>query len=146
MVNQSIVIIYEKYLENMCEAASDEARHLSGLSRMFTGKRSKTEELLPEFDAEVETELNRQFERQSSSAEVREQADWMLDQVSANRNEPRLKYALMAVQRHLIPLISCLSREDAAFLAQKFEAVIPRRERFPVQKELIKKLHEQSRI
>jgi|GEM_PF-2257595 len=145
MVNQSIVMIYEKYLGNMCEAASDEARHLGALSRMFTGKRSKTEELLPAFDAEVEIELNRQFEKQSSSAEVRELADWMLDQVTTKRDEPRIKYVFMAVQRHLIPLISCLNREDAAILSQKFETVIPHRECFPVQKELIKKLREQSR-
>ena len=145
MVNHTIVVIYENYLEDMRNEASKEARRFDSVSRIITGKRSKTEELLPAFDERLETELNRLFGHQSNSADVRELAELMLDQVSDNRDEPQLKYSFMAVQRHLIPLVSCLSSGDASILVKKFETAIPSRERFPVHKELIKKLREQSK-
>ena len=144
MLNQTIAIIYDNYTEEMSKAASEEARHFGGLSRMIVGKRSRSDDLLPAFDSRLEAELNSLFGQQSDSAEIRELADLMIEKVSENWDEPRLKYSFLAVQRHLIPLFSCLNSEDAAYLHQKFEAVIRRQERFPVQKELIKKLKEQS--
>ena len=144
MLNQTITTLYDNYIEEMSAALSEEARHLGGLSRMIVGKRGKSDELLPAFDSRLEAELNRLFEEKPDSGEVRELIDFMLCQVSESKDEPRLKYSFMAVQRHLAPLISLLSSEDAAYLHKRFEAVIRRQERFPVQKELIKKLKEQS--
>jgi len=145
MLNQMIVMIYENYSEAMRKAASEEARHLGGLSRMLIGKRSNSEDLLPAFDARLEAELNILFGLQSSSAEVRELADFMLDRVAENRDEPRVKYSLMAVQRHLLPLIGCLNSADASLLIKKFESTIPRQERFPIQKKLISSLKDQAK-
>jgi len=146
MVSQSIITIYENYLEEIRRAALEDARHFGGLSKILTGKQGRAAELLPVFDARLESEIKLLFGQQSSSEEVRELAEWMLGQLEENGNEPRLKYSLMAVQRHLLPLISCLSGEDAAVLKKKFETVIPRRERFPVQNNLIGKLREQAHI
>ena len=146
MVSSSIITIYENYLEEMRRAALSDARHFGGLSKILTGKQGRAAELLPVFDARLENEIKLLFGQQSSSGEVRELAEWMLERVEDSRDEPRLKYSLMAVQRHLLPLISCLSGEDAAVLKEKFETVIPRRERFPVQKNLISRLREQAHI
>ena len=129
----------------MRKAVSVDARHFGVLSKMFTGRPGRTEELLPAFDVRLENEIKLRFGEHSSSAEVRELAEWMLERVEDSRDEPRLKYSFMAVQRHLIPLISCLGREDAGILDKKFEAAVPRRERFPVQKNLISKLREQAK-
>ena len=79
MLDQMIVMIYENYSEAMGKAASEEARHLGGLSRILVGKRSNSEDLLPAFDARLEAELNRLFGPQSDSADVRELANLMLD-------------------------------------------------------------------
>ena len=146
MVSSSIITIYENYLEEMRRAALADARHFGGLSKILTGKQGRAAELLPVFDARLENEIKLLFGQQSSSGEVRELAEWMLERIEDSRYEPRLKYSLMAVQRHLLPLIGCLSGEDAAVLKEKFETVIPRQERFPVQKNLISKLREQARI
>jgi len=142
---QSVVTIYENYLENMNKDASNETRRLGGLSRLFTGKQSGAEALTTAFDAAIETELNQMLENPISSAEIRRLADWMQEQVTANRDEPKLKYAFMAVQRHILPLVGGLSRDDAAYLMQKLESAIPKRERFPVHQQLIGKLRERSR-
>jgi hypothetical protein len=144
MLNQTITTIYDNYIEEMSAALSEEARHLGGLSRMISGKRGKSDELLPTFDSRLEAELNRLFSEQPDSGEVRELADYMLSQISESKDEPRLKYSFMAVQRHLAPLICYLNQEDADYLFKKSETVIRRQERFPVQKDLMKKLKEQS--
>jgi len=145
MLNQTISIIYDNYTEEMSKAASEEARHLGGLSRMIVGKRSSSDDLLPAFDSRLEAELNSLFGQQTDSPEIRELADFMLDKVSENWDEPKLKYSFLAVQRHLLLLFNCLNSTDAAYLYKKFEAVIPRQERFPVQKNLIAKLKEQAK-
>ena len=144
MISQTIIMIYDSYLDEVSKAASDEARSLSGLSRLLTGKPSKTEELLPAFDEKLQNEMNHLPEQNPDSSTVRELAEWMLEQAVAYRDKPRIKYSFMAVQRHLIPLVGFLNTEDAAFLAKKFETTVPRRDRFPVIEELIKKLKKQS--
>lgn len=144
MVCQTILMIYENYRHNVRRAAAQDARHLGALSRILTGKRSDIEELLPDFDAKVEAELERLSREQPDSTAIRELAQWMLEQFEAQQNEPQIRYAFMAVQRHLIPLIGFLSDSDAACLAEKFETAFPYRERFPSHTELIKKLKVQS--
>ncbi len=144
MLNQTIPMIYDNYTEEMNKAAVEDARHFGGLSRIITGKGSGSEDLMPAFDCRLQAELNRLFGEQSDSEGVRELAEFMIDQVAVNRDEPRLKYSFIAVQRHLIPLTGCLNSADAAYLYKKFNAVIPRRERFPVQNKLVTKLKEQS--
>ena len=49
-------------------------------------------------------------------------------------------WMLIAVQRHSVPLIDLLSSEDAFALYVRFNKDIPRRERLPVQTEILKKL------
>jgi hypothetical protein len=145
MLNQTIVMIYENYLEEMSAAEAADAHHLGGLSRMFTGKQSDKQALLPVFDSKLAAELNRLFGQDSDSAEVCELAEWMQEQVTAYRSNPSVKYSFMAVQRHLIPLVGCLSSEDAAVLLKEYETAIPKRERFPIHTELLSKLKEQSK-
>jgi len=115
MVSSSIITIYENYLEEMRRAALADARHFGGLSKIFTGKQGRAAELLPVFDARLENEIKLLFGQQSSSGEVRELAEWTLQRVEDSRDEPRLKYSLMAVQRHLLPLIGCLSERTPLF-------------------------------
>lgn len=50
------------------------------------------------------------------------------------------KFALIAAQRHLIPLVSRLSRNGAAEMAAWFEKRYPVFRRLPVQKQLLKAL------
>ena len=144
-MNRTIKMIYEHYLEAMDKTVLDEARHFGGITRLLVGKKSESESLLPAFDAALETALSHVLQEQPSSGEVRELAEWMLMQVKENWDKPQLKYSLMAVLRHIIPLICCLSREDASILAEKFETAFPRREQFPIHKELIIKLKERTK-
>lgn len=144
MVNQSIIMIYENYLDETSAADAKEARHFGALSRIFTGKQSESQALLPVFDAKLSSELNLLFSRDSASSEVRELAEWMLDKATEFEDNSSVKYSFMAVQRHLLPLVGCLRSEDAAALFQKYEAAIPKRERFPIHTELLKKLKNQS--
>lgn len=144
MLNQTITTLYDNYIEEMSKALYEEAQHLSGLSRMIVGKRGKSDELLPVFDSKLKSELDMLFSDKSSSEDIRELADFMLRQVSDSSDEPRMKYSFMAVQRHLIPLIPCLNMEDAAYLYKRFEELIPRKERFPVIIDLMKKLKTKS--
>jgi hypothetical protein len=144
MLSRNFEMIYESYCKAVSEAQENEARHLGGLSRFLTGKKSEADTLLPSFDAELEAELRQFYLQQPDSAEVLELSEWMLNKVDENCGKPQLKYSLMAVLRHLQPLLSCLNREDAAFLTKKFETVLPRREQFPIHKELISSLKSQS--
>lgn len=144
MVNQTIIMIYENYVEEMSAASVAEAKHLGGLSRMFTGKQSEKQALLPVFDSKLAAELNRLFGQGSDSAEVRELAEWMLAQSTAYQNDPPIKYSFMAVHRHLIPLVESLNSGDSALLLKEYEAAIPRRERFPIHTELFTKLKKQA--
>ena len=52
-------------------------------------------------------------------------------------------WMLIAIQRHSLPLIDLLSSEDAFALYVRFNKDIPRRERLPVQTEILKKLKKQ---
>ncbi len=143
-MNQTVRTIYSNCLEDVCNATEKNARRLGFVTRMFTGRQSDAEKPLFEFDANMKAELNRLSMRHASSAEVREMTEWMLEQMDAQRDNPRIKYAFAAVQRHLIPLVPCLSMEDAALLAELFEHAFPRRERFPSHVELIAALREQA--
>ena len=145
MVNQTIVTIYENYLEEMSAAAAAEARHLGGLSRLLTGKQGGSEVLLTAFDSKLAAELNGLLEQKPESAEIRELGEWMLEQLAAYQSNPPVKYSFMAVQRHLIPLVEGLSGGDAEVLFKKFETAVPKRERFPIYTELLSKLKEQSK-
>lgn len=144
-MNQTILTIYNNCLEEVRKANVEDTRRLGFLTQMFTGGQSDAEKPISEFDANMKIELNRISERYTASAEVRELTEWMLEQMDIQRDNTRIKYAFAAVQRHLIPLVHCLSNEDAASLAERFESAFPRRERFPSHIELIAKLREQSR-
>lgn len=144
MINETIVSIYEDYLKEVQKVASEDTRRFGGLTRMFTGKPSVTESLLPQFDDKVQNELFTLSQQQPGSAAIRELAEWMLEQFNAKRDDPQIKYSLMAVQRHLKPLIGFLGPEDAFCLAEEYEGAFPRHERFPSHVELIAGLREQS--
>ena len=143
-VNQTIIALYDKFLKEGHRASSKDIGHFWALSRIFTGKPSDVERLLPDFDARVKAELERLSEQHAASTEIRELTEWMLDQTDVQGDNPQVKYAFMAVQRHILPLIGCLSGGDAAHLAERFENAYPRQERFPSHVELIQKLKEQS--
>ncbi len=144
MVNQRVETIYESYLEELQKAVSNEARRFGGLTRILTGKRSGTEIIVDAFDAALEAELKRLSEIEQDGAELRELAEWMLRQSVNFRDVPQAKYTFLAALRHITSFTHCLSREDAQYLAEKLEAELPSRERFPVHKELIEKLRERA--
>lgn len=142
MVNQAITEIYENYLDAVNKATAKDVHRFGGLSRIFTGRQSYVERLLPDFDDKLGTTLRQLYQTASSSAEVRELAEWMVEQVYAHKDDQRVKYHLMAQLRHLTPLVGALNSTDAASLAERLEAAFPRRERFPIHMQLITKLKE----
>ncbi|MFB0921366.1 MAG: hypothetical protein QMB62_10890 [Oscillospiraceae bacterium] len=144
MINPEISAIYENYLEETGRADAAEARRFEWLSRMFTGRPSGAEVLLQAFDTNLKDGLDRLYGQTSGSAEIRELAEWMLEQVGNNQSRPQVKYSLMAALRHIIPLTAYLNVEDAVSLSKSIKAAIPSRERFPVHNELIDKLKKQS--
>ena len=144
MVNRTIETIYENYLEELEKTVSKEARRFGFLTRMLTGKRSETENIIDVFDTALEAELKRLLETGMDTAELSELAHWMLRQAVNFRDVPNAKYAFLAALRHITSFTQYLSPEDALYLANNLETAIPSSERFPVHKELIAKLKERS--
>jgi hypothetical protein len=144
-MNQKIIMIYQDFLEEVNKLDSNDAHNLVTLVRTFFRRPSDVEKLLPDFDERVGNELNLLTEQYVESAEVRELAEWMLDQTGAQNDNPQIQYAFIAVQRHLTQLISFLTFEDAACLADRFAFTFPKWKRFPIHTELIAKLKNQSK-
>ena len=145
MVSQTIETIYYSYLEELQKAVSNETRRFGGLTRILTGKNSEAEAIVDAFDGRLKAELERLLGERPDSEELRELAEWMLRQSLDYKDLPQAKYAFLAALRHLTPFAHYLSREDAAYLTERFEAAIPPPERFPVHKELIFKLKERGK-
>ena len=144
-MNYTLANIYSSFLEDAHKATINDVHKFGALTRIFTGKQSDVERLLPAFDERIKAELETLSREGTSSAEVKVLAEWMLSQTDTQKDDPQIKYALIAVQRHLLLLIRYLDNKDAAYLAERFESAFPRQERFPSHIELLKKLKAQSK-
>jgi hypothetical protein len=95
-MNQKIIMIYQDFLEEVNKLDSNDAHNLVTLVRTFFRRPSDVEKLLPDFDERVGNELNLLTEQYVESAEVRELAEWMLDQTGAQNDNPQIQYAFIA--------------------------------------------------
>ena len=79
-------------------------------------------------------------EQEPASEEVRRVLEEIYTAPKKQRNPACAYWMLIAVQRHTLPLIDRLSREDAGAVYERFVRDTPRHERLPVQREILKKL------
>ena len=78
--------------------------------------------------------------------DVCDTVSYMLSAAREHRSSDSAYWMLLASHAMAMPLIDMLTAQQARSLRESYEQDYPRRERFPVQKEVIKALKKRERI
>ena len=137
MTVEEISLLYDRYLE---DAARAEREQKPGEGLFGFGKRPQDAPCHEHFVSDLGTALNVIAESEPDSTFLRSILGMIYD-APKTRPAPKSAYwMLIAVHGLTLPLIPLLSPEDAAALSLSYAAAFPRRERLPVQKQVLDSL------
>ena len=126
--------LYEAYLRK-AEEAEQERKPFDGVFGL--GRRPGNAPCHDRFVEEMEVWIRAFRDTDPDSAAVREVLEMMIH-APGELSAPQSAYwILIAVQGYGKMLVPRLSPQDAAVLAADYEKTVPRRERMPVQKQLL---------
>lgn len=139
MQTAAIRKIYDSYLEKAF-AAEENRKPTDGMFGI--GKKPGDDPCHAEFAAELETALKHCREEAPDSAEVRELLDYMYQQPKSHEEPKSIYWMLIAVHGLTAILIPLLGQPDAAELKKSYTAAYKRRERLPVQQQILRALEQ----
>lgn len=136
------------YVDSLREALENYRMELEALEKnrkpldgiFGTGSSVKTNACHERFDHAVEAVMARLREDGASGEEIGEAAAFVLEMAEPDKRLSSLQLFLIAAQRHSLPLIGTIPREQAVSMARRYEKKWPRRFRLPVQTEILKAL------
>ncbi len=129
--------LYEEYIDEVgrLERNKKPADGLLGF-----GKKISEDPCHDRFAERIEGLLREYAAEKPGSADIREVLEYIYS-IQREHKDPVCAYWLMnAVHGFTVELAGMLSREDASALYELYERNCPRRERFPVQKKVLKAL------
>ena len=133
---QQLELIYREYEEKLSQAEK-EAGLFAGAFNM--GDDPRKDACNQVFYEKVGQWVSAFLEAKPSSAEAAQAAEWILGYPASHRKSGTY-WMTYAAQGHAIALVPSLEREAALGLKRAFEEQYPRRDRLPVQRELMKAL------
>ena len=142
-VHESISGAYAVYLEGM-EEARRSRRSVDGLLGLGGGAGS--ERCQDDFVAALKVAVETFAASEPSALDVCDTVSYMLSAAREHRSSDSAYWMLLASHAMAMPLIDMLTAQQARYLRESYEQDYPRRERFPVQKEVIKALKKRERI
>lgn len=140
-VPESITGAYAAYLAGM-EDALRSGRSIDGLFGL--GRNVTAEQCQDAFVAALNAAVDGFIASEPEPQDVRDAVRFIMAQAHEHRKSQSAYWMLLASHALAIPLVGLLSAEDARSLREYFEGEYPRRERLPVQKELLKALKDRA--
>ncbi|MCR5089506.1 MAG: hypothetical protein K6C08_08350 [Oscillospiraceae bacterium] len=142
MFEQRLTARYETYLE---QALTAERNRKPGEGLFGFGKKPADDPCHDRFVADLEAMLTEFGETAPSSEETAGVLRRMYEAPRINREPQSAYWVLLAVQKLTLPLIERLDSEDTAKLLEYYRKAYPRRERLPVQDQILAALKKQKK-
>ena len=140
-VPESITGAYAAYLAGM-ENARRSGRSVDGLFGL--GRNATAEQCQDAFVASLTSAVDNFAASRPEGQDVCDAVRFILAQAHEHRESRSAYWMLLASHALAIPLVELLSAEQAREIREYFEGEYPRRERLPVQKELLKALKDRA--
>lgn len=133
-VPESIVGAYSAYLEGMDEARRGR-RSIDGL--LGLGRDAAAERCQDQFVSALRAAVEDFAASQPASADVCDSVRYILAQAHEHRKAQSAYWMLLASHAMALPLVELLTAAQSREVLDWFEGEYPRRERLPVQKQLL---------
>ena len=129
--------LYEEYISEV-EKLEKNKKPADGI--LGFGKKISEDPCHERFSEQLQMLLENYAGEKPDSSDIREVLSYIYSVQNEHRDPVSAYWLMKAVHGFTIELAGMLSGEDAAFLYELYEKNCPRRERFPIQKKVLKAL------